>query len=197
MIARLAAAALAGLSAAQGAPADGAEAKGTMETATFGAGCYWCVEAVLQRVSGVTKVTPGFMGGSVERPTYKQVCSGATGHAEVVQVEFDPTRVSYGALLDLFWRMHDPTTKDRQGADRGTQYRSAIYYHSDAQRQAAEESRRKAQEKFRAPIVTEIVAASAFWPAGEDHRDYYNRNRGAAYCRFVIDPKLEKLGMKP
>jgi peptide-methionine (S)-S-oxide reductase len=165
------------------------------EIATLGAGCFWCIEAVLLQVDGVLAVRPGYMGGHVEQPTYEQVCTGRTGHAEVVQVEFDPARLPYSALLAWFWRLHDPTTKDRQGNDVGPQYRSVIFAHSEEQRVAAEASRRAAQADFRAPIVTEIVPAQAFWAAEEIHLDYYRQNPRQGYCRYVIAPKLEKLGL--
>jgi peptide-methionine (S)-S-oxide reductase len=169
----------------------------TREIATLGAGCFWCIEAVLLQIDGVLAVRPGYMGGHVEEPTYEQVCTGRTGHAEVVQVELDPRRLPYAALLAWFWRLHDPTTKDRQGNDVGPQYRSVIFTHSDAQRAAAEASLLVAQADFRAPIVTEIVPATVFWEAEEYHRDYYRQNPRQGYCRYVIAPKLEKLGLAP
>lgn len=164
------------------------------EVATFAAGCYWCVEAVYQRIGGVISVTSGFTGGHVENPGYEAVCTGTTGHAEAVRVVFDPGKVSYRQLLDWFWRLHDPTTLNRQGADVGTQYRSGIFYHSEAQKKAATASRANAQEKFAQPIVTEITKAAVFYPAQVSHQDYYriNGNRDG-YCRAVIAPKLEKL----
>ncbi|MBN1673739.1 MAG: peptide-methionine (S)-S-oxide reductase MsrA [Kiritimatiellae bacterium] len=165
------------------------------ETATFGAGCFWCVEAVFEQVPGVRSVVSGYTGGHVPSPTYKQVCSGRTGHAEAVQIEFDPAVVSYGELLAIFWRVHDPTALNRQGADIGTQYRSAIFYHSEAQRGAAEASRAAAEKEglYAAPIVTEIVPASDFYKAEGYHQDYYENNSSAPYCRVVITPKLRKL----
>ena len=166
------------------------------ELATFGAGCFWCVEAVLEQLDGVLDVSSGYMGGEVERPTYKQVCAGNTGHAEVVQVTFDPARISYAALLDWFWQLHDPTTLNRQGADVGEQYRSAIFYHSDEQRQAAERSKAAAAADFDDPIVTEITPAAAFYEAEDYHQDYYRANREQGYCRMVIRPKLGKLGLE-
>jgi peptide-methionine (S)-S-oxide reductase len=166
------------------------------ETATFGAGCFWCVEAVLEQVAGVQAVASGYMGGTVDNPTYKQVCTGETGHAEVVQVTFDPGQVTYAELLRWFWRLHDPTTRNRQGADVGTQYRSAIYWHSEAQRQEAERSKAEAQAAFDQPIVTEITQADRFWPAEDYHQDYYRQNSGQGYCRAVIAPKLDKLGLR-
>jgi len=178
------------------APADAAapDASAT-EVATFAAGCYWCVEAVFQRVDGVVKVRSGFIGGNVANPTYEQACSGETGHAEAVEVTFDPKRVTYDTLLDWFWRLHDPTTMNRQGADAGTQYRSAIFWHSDAQRAAAEKSKAAAQPAFAQPIVTEITKAGPFYAADEYHQDYFNRNKSQGYCRAVIAPKLHKLGL--
>ena len=165
------------------------------ETATFGAGCFWCVEAVLEQQDGVLDVSSGYMGGEVADPTYEQVCTGRTGHAEVVQVTFDPSVISYDALLGWFWKLHDPTTLNRQGADVGTQYRSAIFYHSAAQRAAAERSKAAAQPGFDDPIVTEITAASVYYPAEGYHQDYYRLNTRAGYCRAVIAPKLNKLGL--
>jgi len=167
------------------------------DIATFGAGCFWCVEAVFERLDGVLDAVSGYMGGHVENPTYEQVCTGQTGHAEVVQVRFDPRRIPYEDLLGWFWRLHDPTTLDRQGADVGTQYRSAIFYHSEAQREAAEASKRKtdASDLHPDPIVTEIVPATTFYPAEEYHQDFYRLNPAQPYCRVVIPPKLEKLGL--
>lgn len=169
------------------------------ELATFGAGCFWCVEAALQQVDGVQRVTSGYMGGHVPNPTYEQVCTGTTGHAEVVQVEHDPTRIPYDALLDWFFALHDPTTKDRQGDDIGPQYRSVIFWHTEEQRTAAEAKKRAldASGKFRAPIVTEITRAGDFYPAEDYHHDYYRRNKDRnPYCRVVIRPKLAKLGLQ-
>ncbi|MGI8605455.1 MAG: peptide-methionine (S)-S-oxide reductase MsrA [Verrucomicrobiales bacterium] len=179
---------------AKNTPATKMEKK--LETATLGAGCYWCIEAVLQRIKGVEKVVSGFMGGEVKNPTYEQVCEGNSGHAEVVQVQFDPEVIPYKKLLEVFWECHDPTTPNRQGHDVGTQYRSAIFYHSDGQKAAAEESKKKAQPKFSSPIVTEISKASEFYAAPGPHQDYYNRNKDRnPYCRVVIWPKLKKLGI--
>ena len=169
---------------------------GRTETATFGGGCFWCIEAVLQRIDGVLTVASGYMGGTVERPTYEQVCTGTTGHAEVVQVTFDPARLPYGDLLDWFFRAHDPTTKDRQGPDSGTQYRSVVFYGSEAQRQAAEAARDRAQKHYAAPIVTEITKATAFWPAEQYHQNFFARNPDQPYCRAMIPPKLKKLGLE-
>ena len=168
------------------------------EVATFGAGCFWCVEAVLEQVDGVLDVTSGYMGGTVEDPSYRAVCTGRTGHAEVVHVRFDPEVVSYEELLDWFWRLHDPTTLNRQGADVGTQYRSAIFYHSPEQKAAAEKSKQAADASgvFDDPIVTEITAAGPFYEADVSHQDYYRLNKNQGYCRVVIRPKLDKLGLE-
>ena len=165
------------------------------EIASFGAGCFWCVEAVFENLDGVHSVESGYMGGSLENPTYKDVCSGVTGHAEIVQIAFDPEIISYETLLDWLWRSHDPTTLNRQGADTGTQYRSAIFYHSEDQRITAEASKAAAQKDFKDPIVTEITAASTFYPAENYHQDYYRLNQAAPYCQRVIRPKLKKLGL--
>ncbi len=166
-----------------------------LETATFAAGCFWCTEAVFQSIDGVAKVVSGYIGGKVPDPTYKQICTGNTGHAEATEIMFDPTQVSYNDLLDLFWRMHDPTTLNRQGADVGTQYRSAIFTHSPEQHEQAEASRdalAKANPKSD-PIVTQIVPATTFYPAEDYHQDYFQNNADAPYCSFVIKPKLRKL----
>lgn len=167
------------------------------ETITLGAGCFWCIEAVLVRIDGIHSVTSGYMGGVWPNPTYEQVCTGTTGHAEVVQVEFDPGVISLDELLDLFWQLHDPTTLNRQGADVGTQYRSAIFYHDAKQREIAEASKKKWDQsgKYRNPIVTEITAASTFYKAEDYHQDYFARNPRNPYCRAVIPPKLKKLGL--
>jgi peptide-methionine (S)-S-oxide reductase len=169
-----------------------------LETATFGAGCFWCVEAVYLQVPGVREAVSGFMGGAVASPSYAAVCAGTTGHAEVVQLRFDPARVSYEELLDWFWRLHDPTTLNRQGADVGTQYRSVVFAHTDEQRRAAEAAKaeRDASGACADPIVTEIADAGAFYPADAEHDDYYRRNREQGYCRVVIAPKLQKLGLE-
>ena len=167
-----------------------------LETATLGAGCYWCVEAVLQQVDGVIACQSGFMGGQVDNPSYEAVCSGSTGHAEVVQVTFDPKKISYDGILSWFWKLHDPTTLNRQGGDSGTQYRSAIYFHSDRQRETAEKSKAAAAKDFSDPIVTEVTKASIFYKAKESHQDYYRQNKKSnSYCPYVIKPKLKKLGL--
>lgn len=165
------------------------------DTATFGSGCFWCTEAVFQRVKGVKTVASGYSGGSVANPSYTAVCSGTTGHAEVVQVTFDPAVVSYPELLEVFWRSHDPTTLNRQGNDTGPQYRSVIFYHSERQRQLAERYRTKidAAGVYADPVVTQIEPYSAFYPAGPEHQDYFNRNSRTGYCRVVIGRKLDKL----
>ncbi|MBS0659417.1 MAG: peptide-methionine (S)-S-oxide reductase MsrA [Verrucomicrobia bacterium] len=162
------------------------------EIATLGGGCFWCVEGCYLLAPGVLKVVSGYMGGQVENPTYEQVCSGTTGVAEVVQVTFDPARLTYSDIIDLFWNAHDPTQLNRQGNDIGTQYRSVIFTHSEAQRELAVASRDAAQKAFSAPIVTEIVPASKFTPAEEYHQDYFKRNPNQPYCQFVVRPKVEK-----
>ncbi len=167
------------------------------ETATVGGGCYWCLEAVYRQLDGVYKVTSGFMGGHVEDPSYEAVCNGTTGHAEVVQVVFDPKKISYERLLAWFWEMHDPTTLNRQGADVGTQYRSAIFYHDDEQKKVAEASMKAAGKLFKDPIVTEVTKSSKFYVAPEKHQDFYFNNKNQnSYCRFVIEPKLKKLKLE-
>jgi peptide-methionine (S)-S-oxide reductase len=164
------------------------------ETLTLGAGCFWCVEAVYKQIPGVYSVTSGYMGGTVADPSYKQVCDGSTGHAEVVQVVFDPKKVAGEKILAWFWDLHDPTSLNKQGADEGTQYRSAIYYHTDAQKTLAEASKKAAQEHFSKPIVTEITKAGTFYPAENYHQDYYFQNKTKnGYCQMVIEPKLKKL----
>lgn len=163
----------------------------TMERATFGGGCFWCVEAVFERLEGVRSVTSGYAGGHTPKPTYRQVCTGDTGHAEVVQIEFDPRTISFARLLDVFWDAHDPTTPNRQGADTGTQYRSIILWHNEAQKQTAEKSKAAAAKRFKSPIVTEIVPLKQFYPAEEEHQDYFRKNPNAPYCAFVIRPKLK------
>jgi len=166
---------------------------GKLQTATFGAGCFWCTEAAFESVEGVKSVAVGYMGGATADPTYKEVCTGRTGHAEVAQVEYDPHKVSFEELLDVFWKIHDPTSLNRQGADVGTQYRSAIFYHSEEQKSAAEKAIEDIGGKYSGPIVTEVAPASTFYKAEEYHQDYYRKNPDAGYCRAVIAPKLEKL----
>lgn len=164
------------------------------ETATFGAGCYWCTEAQFQQLKGVEKVESGFSGGQVDNPTYKQVCTGTTGHAEVCNITYDPSIISFDELLAAFWTCHDPTTLNRQGNDMGTQYRSVIFYHSDEQRQKAEAYKKKLNDEkaWDKPVVTEISAFTKFYKAEDYHQNYYNENGEAPYCHFVIGPKVEK-----
>jgi peptide-methionine (S)-S-oxide reductase len=162
------------------------------EVADFGGGCFWCMEAEFQRVPGVISVTSGFAGGQTENPTYQEVCTGDTGHAEVTQIEFDRQKISYEKLLKYFWDAHDPTTLNRQGADEGTQYRSIILYNSEAQKEAAIKSKTEAQKDFKSPIVTEIVPLKKFYKAEDNHQNYYNNNRYMPYCQVVIRPKLDK-----
>ena len=168
-----------------------------LEKVTIGGGCFWCVEAVFQRIKGIEKWTSGYMGGATKNPTYKEVCSGFTGHAEVVQLEFDPDVITFDQVLEVFWRAHDPTTLNRQGADRGTQYRSVIFYHSEEQKQKSLASKAKAEEEklYNDPIVTEISPAVEFYPAEKYHQNYFNQNTSQGYCQFVIWPKLKKLGL--
>jgi peptide-methionine (S)-S-oxide reductase len=170
-------------------------AGGGSEKATFGAGCFWCVEAVFRRLKGVESVVSGYSGGKVKNPTYKQVCTGRTGHAEVVQITYDPKQITYPELLEVFWGTHDPTTRNRQGNDVGTQYRSVIFYHNDQQRESAEHYKEKlnAAKAFRAPIVTEITPFGEFYPAEKYHQDYYELNSRQPYCQLIIRPKVEKL----
>ena len=165
-----------------------------LEMATFGSGCFWCTEAIFLNVDGVTKVESGYTGGKVKNPTYKEVCSGLTGHAEVIQLTFDPLKVSYDELLEIFWQTHDPTTLNQQGADIGSQYRSAIYFHSADQQKRAEFYKAQLEKSgaFEKPIVTEISPLSTFYKAEDYHQNYYNLNNNAPYCTYVIQPKLEK-----
>ena len=167
---------------------------GKKEVAILGAGCFWCVEAVFEELNGVISVESGYMGGHVKNPTYREVCTGTTGHAEVAKVTFDPDVVSFKEVLEVFWQTHDPTTLNRQGADVGTQYRSAIFYLSEEQKETAEYYKKKLDESgaFNGPIVTEIVEASTYYPAENYHQDYYALNPNQGYCQFVIRPKLEK-----
>lgn len=166
----------------------------SLDTATFAAGCFWCVEAVFQNVKGVRSVVSGYSGGMTKNPTYQQVCSGATGHAEACQISYDPNVVSYAELLEVYWKTHDPTTPNRQGDDVGTQYRSAIFYHSEEQKRLAEHYRRELDSSgaFDAPIVTEIVPFQQFYKAEEYHQNYFNDHGTQPYCLFIIRPKLEK-----
>jgi peptide-methionine (S)-S-oxide reductase len=164
------------------------------DTATFAAGCFWCVEAVFQELKGVLSVTSGYTGGKIKNPSYREVCTGITGHAEACQIIYDTKVISYDELLEAFWGSHDPTTLNRQGADQGTQYRSAIFYHSDQQKQLAEAYKAKlnSEKAFEKPVVTEISPAGAFYKAEDYHQNYFNENGNAPYCTFVIVPKLEK-----
>ena len=161
--------------------------------ATMGGGCFWCVEAVYETVPGILAVTSGYAGGDVPNPTYEQICTGRTGHAEVVQVEFDPSKISYEQVIDSFWKAHDPTTLNRQGPDTGPQYRSIILYENEDQRAIAEKSKKAAQAQFKDPIVTEIVPLMTFYPAEDYHQDFYQNNPNYPYSRAIIRPKLEKL----
>jgi peptide-methionine (S)-S-oxide reductase len=164
------------------------------EVATLAGGCFWCLDAVFRGLKGVEQVVSGYAGGTVPNPSYEAVCTGRTGHAEVVQVTFDPAVLSYRDLVEVFFGIHDPTTLNRQGADAGTQYRSAIYYHSPEQEQTAREviAALERDQVFDAPIVTEVAPASEFYPAEEYHQDYFRRNPGQGYCRAVIAPKVAK-----
>lgn len=163
------------------------------QSVTLGGGCFWCVEAVYETLDGIVKTESGFAGGHVKNPSYKQVISGETGHAEVVKITFNPEVLSLNALLDFFWISHDPTTLNRQGGDRGTQYRSIILYTDDVQKAAAEDSLQKAQGEFSDPIVTQIEPLEVFYDAEDYHQDYYENNKNQPYCQFVIKPKLKKL----
>jgi peptide-methionine (S)-S-oxide reductase len=174
---------------------NGGDATLERETATLAGGCFWCLEAVFQELKGVEKVVSGYAGGAVKKPSYREVSSGTTGHAEVVQVSFDPEKISYKDLLDVFFTIHDPTTLNRQGADVGTQYRSAIFYHSDEQKRIAENVRGELGKShiWENQIVTEIAPLHNFYPAEDYHQAYYEQNSGEPYCRLVIEPKIAKL----
>lgn len=166
-----------------------------IDTATFGTGCFWCTEAIFEQLGGVVKVTSGYSGGKVEKPTYKEVCTGETGHAECVQILYEPEKISYDELLEVFWQVHDPTTLNQQGADVGTQYRSAIFYHDNAQKEKAEKYKTELDSSgaFPKPIVTEISPVEKFYPAEDYHQEYYANNKNTnPYCAVVIRPKLEK-----
>jgi peptide-methionine (S)-S-oxide reductase len=162
--------------------------------ATFGSGCFWCTEAVFKRLKGVESIVSGYSGGHVDNPTYEQVCSGSTGHAESIQIQYDPGLISYDALLEIFWKMHDPTTLNRQGNDVGTQYRSVIFYHDEEQKKLAEFYKKKLDDEkiWPRPIVTEIVPYKKFWSAEDYHQNYYENNPSKGYCTLVITPKIEK-----
>jgi peptide-methionine (S)-S-oxide reductase len=164
------------------------------ETATFGEGCFWCSEAVYQRLRGVKSVVSGYSGGNVDKPTYEQVCSGRTGHAEVIQIAYDPTEIKFEDLLKVFWQTHDPTTPNQQGHDVGTQYRSAVFYHNEDQHRIAEQYKKQLDKSgtFKSPIVTEITPIKNFFPAEKYHQDYFNLNPSERYCQFIIRPKVEK-----
>ncbi|MEW5831669.1 MAG: peptide-methionine (S)-S-oxide reductase MsrA [Campylobacterota bacterium] len=167
-----------------------------MEKALLGGGCFWCIEAVYRRVRGVSAAVSGYSGGMRKNPSYEQVCTGATGHAEVVEVTFDPAVITYEEILEIFWVIHDPTTLNAQGADKGTQYRSVIYYYNEQQRQKAIESIRKAQNDWNAPIVTEVSPLAEFYPAEPYHQNYYDEHPTQGYCYAVIAPKIEKFMKK-
>ena len=167
------------------------------QTITLGGGCFWCLDALFKDLKGVTKVESGYAGGNVKNPSYKDVCSGTTGHAEVVQISFDPSIISLDDLLEVFWTIHDPTTLNRQGADIGTQYRSAIFYNNNNQKSIVENSRKNVASKlWDDPIVTQIVPLGVFYKAEDSHQDYYQQNKSQAYCQIVINPKLKKLKEK-
>jgi peptide-methionine (S)-S-oxide reductase len=165
-----------------------------LQLATFGSGCFWCTEAIFQNLEGVVKVESGYSGGKVKNPTYKEICTGLTGHAEVIQVTFDPSKIYYDELLEIFWKTHDPTTLNRQGADVGTQYRSVIFYHNTGQKQLAEKYKQDLDKSgvFNTPIVTEISPYDVFYKAEDYHQNYFNLNGSAPYCSYVIQPKMEK-----
>jgi peptide-methionine (S)-S-oxide reductase len=168
--------------------------KKNLQMATLGGGCFWCTEAVFQEVKGVEKVVSGYSGGSVPgRPTYREICSGLTGHAEVVQITFDADVISYKEILVIFMTTHDPTTLNRQGADRGTQYRSVIFYHDETQKEIAENVVKEVAKYYENPVVTEIAPLDVFYEAEKEHQDYYKNNQNQGYCSYVITPKLAKL----
>ncbi len=191
-LALLIAGSAAGSSLKMNTPQSSPKTNGT-ELATFGGGCFWCVEAIFQRLNGVKSVTSGYAGGKTINPTYEEVCSGQTGHAEVIQVAYDPNKITYENLLAVFWEAHDPTTLNRQGPDTGTQYRSIILYHDEHQKQVAEKSKQAAAAQFKEPIVTQIVPLTKFYAAEGYHQSYYNNHSNAPYCALVIRPKLDKL----
>lgn len=163
------------------------------QTITLAGGCFWCTEAVFQNLNGVKTVESGYMGGTSVNPTYKEVCTGESGHAEVIKISFDSEIISYSDILEVFWNIHDPTTLNQQGNDVGTQYRSAIFYYDEFQKELAEESKKAASSMFKDPIVTEITKADIFYKAEDYHQNYYNDNSFEPYCAFVISPKLKKL----
>lgn len=165
------------------------------QLATLAGGCFWCTEAVFKRLKGVEKITPGYSGGHIENPTYEQVSSGQSGHAEVIQIEFNPKVITYKQILEVFFALHDPTTLNRQGNDVGTQYRSVVFYHTLEQKEAVLAYVKELEEKniFKDPIVTEITEITKFYPAEQEHLDFYDKNRQYGYCRVIIDPKIQKL----
>lgn len=166
-----------------------------LQTATLAGGCFWCTEAIFRRLKGVVTVTPGYSGGKVENPTYEQVCSGNSGHAEAIRIKFDPEILPFGKLLEVFFRLHDPTTLNKQGADIGTQYRSAIFYHDEKQKEIAEKIKGEIEKSgmYHNKIVTEIVPYTAFYEAEDHHKNYYENYKNQPYCQVVIDPKIQKL----
>ncbi|ELR71020.1 Peptide methionine sulfoxide reductase MsrA [Fulvivirga imtechensis AK7] len=174
--------------------ADEKEIPGLKKT-TLGAGCFWCVEAVFQQLEGVESVISGYTGGKIKNPTYREVCSGLTGHAEVAQITYDPQVISFEDILEVFWKTHDPTTLNKQGADVGTQYRSAIFYHDDEQKRIAEVIKEELDRSgtFEKPIVTEITPLEDFYPAEDYHQNYFNQNQEQPYCQYVVGPKVEKV----
>ncbi len=166
-----------------------------LQTATLAGGCFWCTEGIFKRIKGVESVISGYTGGKTENPTYEEVCEGTTGHAESIQITFDPSIISYDKLLDIFFHLHDPTTLNRQGNDTGTQYRSAIFYHDEKQKEVAEKVKENVQKSgyYKDKVVTEITPAGPFYKAEDYHQDYYDRNQKYPYCQYVIDPKIQKL----
>lgn len=166
-----------------------------LETATIAGGCFWCTEAIFQKLKGVTKVTSGYSGGWKENPTYREVCDGQTGHAEAIQLEFDPNVIKYETILEIFFKLHNPTTLNQQDYDKGIEYRSAIFYHTEEQKKTAEEVKKKLEDEkyYKNPIVTEITEFTNFYAAEEEHQNFYNNNQGSPYCRIIIDPKIRKL----
>jgi peptide-methionine (S)-S-oxide reductase len=177
-------------------PSASPSSRPALQYAYFGGGCFWCLEAYFETLPGVRAVVSGYAGGQLSNPTYRQVCTGTTGHAEVVRIEFDPAAISYDTLIEKFWLVHDPTSLDRQGPDEGPQYRSIILYANEAQRAAADRSKAALQQRLADHVVTEIVPLDRFYEAEAYHQDYYRRNPGQGYCRAVIAPKLRKLGVK-
>lgn len=171
-----------------------ASTNATTDTATFGTGCFWCTEAIFQQVEGVIKVTSGYSGGQTENPDYKEVCTGTTGHAECLNIVYDPAKITFDELLEIFWQVHDPTTLNRQGADVGTQYRSVIFYHNEEQKAKAEKYKTELDKSgaWDSPVVTTLEPFTTFYPAENYHQNYYNDNPGQGYCQFVIRPKVEK-----